>query len=309
MRNLLIAAVGAVTLSALVACSETSTEPTNASLSGFSESTTSEPVLGEFDPTGQGRSAQTYCEAFLDGKAGEDFLVGGKWESDDGGEWESGPDGGFGFNIHAGGSLLDWWATGSDMMRLVIVKGGEQTDYVNLYYYDGETAGQNLQTPTGQDISHYAYCYIAGEGVSGEGCSQGFWANHDGSGPQDSYWPEPYKPTDDLGGLFVIPATYHAAFESASLKDALLGGALPNGQVSQLDRAASNLFRQAVAAVLNAAHEDVVNFEFAYDDKTGVNAVVAAVNAALDEGERQAIIDLAAEFDALNNAGCPIEKD
>jgi len=54
-----------------------------------------------------------------------------------------------------------------------------------------------------------------------------------------------------------------------------------------------------VAAWLNAAHE-----RLGYPLRR--NEFVAEVNAAIASGDRQTMLDLAAELDSLNNLGCPL---
>ena len=63
--------------------------------------------------------------------------------------------------------------------------------------------------------------------------------------------------------------------------------------------AARNLLRAAVAALLNAASSEV-------DYPLSVAQVIQRVNAALASNNRATILALAAELDALNNAGCPL---
>jgi hypothetical protein len=58
------------------------------------------------------------------------------------------------------------------------------------------------------------------------------------------------------------------------------------------------LLRQAVAALLNAAHPDV-------DFSLTTSEVIAAVNAVLGS-DRETILALAEELAAANEAGCPL---
>ena len=59
------------------------------------------------------------------------------------------------------------------------------------------------------------------------------------------------------------------------------------------------LLRQAVAAVLNAAHPGV-------DYPLSTAQVISAVNAALASGNRSTILALAGSLDMMNNLGCPL---
>jgi hypothetical protein len=66
-----------------------------------------------------------------------------------------------------------------------------------------------------------------------------------------------------------------------------------------IDGAKQILLRQAVAAVLNAAHPDV-------DYPLTTAQVISAVNAALASGSRATILALAGSLDMMNNLGCPL---
>lgn len=117
-----------------------------------------------------------------------------------------------------------------------------------------------------------------------EGCSLGYWKNHTGA------W-QTYTHGQTVGSVF---ADAPASLASATLLQALSfkGGSTPDG-------AKQILLRQAVAALLNAAHSGV-NYP-----KT-VAQVIAAVNAQLTSTTRSAILALAGELDADNNLGCPL---
>ena len=68
---------------------------------------------------------------------------------------------------------------------------------------------------------------------------------------------------------------------------------------STITAAQQILLRQAVAALLNAAHPDV-----AYP-RTAAQ-VISTVNAALASNDRTAILALASALDAENNLRCPL---
>jgi len=98
-----------------------------------------------------------------------------------------------------------------------------------------------------------------------------------------------------LGLVFSFPSGL-SAYEFFTLGAALdfpTGPGLP-----QLDRAAQNLLRNAVASVLNAAHPDV-------DYPMTVGQVQSAVNTALASGVA-AMEALEDDLDELNNLGCPL---
>jgi hypothetical protein len=124
-----------------------------------------------------------------------------------------------------------------------------------------------------------------GGGAGDEGCSHGFWKNH-----QSAWAATGFSPNQSIGSVF----SGAGALSSKSLLQALSfkGGA-------SIDAAKQILLRQAVAALLNAAHPDV-----SYPE-TGAT-VVTDVNAALASGDRTTILNLAGKLDKLNNLGCPL---
>jgi hypothetical protein len=116
-----------------------------------------------------------------------------------------------------------------------------------------------------------------------QGCSLGYWKNHTGS------W-QGYFPTDTVGDVFEIGGS----FADVTLLEALSFGGGPG-----VDGAKKILLRQAVAALLNAAHPDV-----SYPRTEA--QVIAAVKAQLASETRSAILALAGELDVDNNLGCPL---
>jgi hypothetical protein len=121
--------------------------------------------------------------------------------------------------------------------------------------------------------------------VGDEGCSHGYWKNH-----QSAWAPTGYVPSQTIGSVF----SGSGGLASSTLLDALRfkGG-------STITEAKQILLRQAVAALLNAAHPGV-----AYPRTTA--QVTAAVNAALASNDRNTILELASALDADNNLGCPL---
>jgi hypothetical protein len=187
---------------------------------------------------------------------------------------------------------LNWTSTGN-IMKAVLVKGGPNQ---NVYLYDPPTvfADQNLTSPDhpspGQTpaISHYTFCYVEGTTTGGgDGCTIGYWKqNH-----ADTWADAGYDP-DDL-----VSSVFPAAITTANVKliDAL---DLPGGPGAAGGERI--LIKQAVAAVLNAAHPDV-------DYPLTVVQIVAAVNAAIASGDRAQMIALATLLESLNSLGCPID--
>lgn len=128
--------------------------------------------------------------------------------------------------------------------------------------------------------------YICG---SEEGCSHGFWKNHLG------VWPAGYNPSDLLTSYFNnIPSELGSDTLEIALEyqggPGLLGGV-------------RILLRNAVASLLNAAHEEV-NYVLTVDE------VKNKVNDALASNNRETMIALEKELDIYNNlcaALCPCD--
>jgi hypothetical protein len=143
--------------------------------------------------------------------------------------------------------------------------------------------------PEGGPVSDQDPCHYTGQPPPVQlGCSPGYWKNHPASWP-----PTGYGAGQSVASVF-SGALRFPALASATLYEALGfdGGA---GDVG----AAEILLRAAVAAALNAAHPDVP-----YPRSTA--SVIADTDAALG-GSRDAMLALAAAFDADNNLGCPLD--
>ncbi len=128
---------------------------------------------------------------------------------------------------------------------------------------------------------------------TGEGCTPGYWKNHTES------WQE-ISPSQTTASLF-SQATKYGLGTQTTLQ-ALQGGG-GKGDAG----AASILLRAATASALNAAY-DPLQFPLIRNPRPGYTGVliISATNAALASGDRQQMLDLAAYFDGLNNAGCPL---
>ena len=110
-----------------------------------------------------------------------------------------------------------------------------------------------------------------------EGCSHGFWKNH------PDKWPDYYSPNQKVKSVF--PAA-PASIKGLTLLEGLkLGGGGANA-----------LTRQAVAALLNAAHPQV-------DYPLTTRQVIALVNGAFASGKRVFIESLKYTLDHFNNLG------
>ena len=121
-----------------------------------------------------------------------------------------------------------------------------------------------------------------------QGCSHGYWKNHLGS-----WGPTGYSPQETIVSVFASAATW------PDIANATLHEGLQFGGGSGVEGAARNLMKQAVGALLNAAHPSV-NFPRTEGD------VINSVNNALDSNNRNTILSLAGDFDDDNNLGCPL---
>lgn len=115
------------------------------------------------------------------------------------------------------------------------------------------------------------------------GCSHGYWKTHQSS------WVG-YTPSQTLGSVFA---------GTGSLASRTFAQALDFSGGNTLTEAKQILLRQAVAALLNAAHPDV-------DYPKTTAEIVSDVDAALASNNRSTILGLATTLDQLNNLGCPI---
>jgi hypothetical protein len=111
-----------------------------------------------------------------------------------------------------------------------------------------------------------------------EGCTPGYWKNHP--------FPKGYSPDDLFVDVFGVTI--------ADDPDLTLGEALELGGGGE-----NALARQAVAALLNAA-SDEIDYEFTEEE------VIEKVQDAIASGDSEEIEDLKDEFDRENNKGCPL---
>ena len=126
-----------------------------------------------------------------------------------------------------------------------------------------------------------------------EGCTPGFWKNNPGA------WEE-YSPDQTLGSVFAIPAEFGELADD-TLMEALSYG----GGSSDLDKARI-LLRQAVAAVLNAAHEGI---GYPYRRDAAPLMIIPSVNAALASGNTTTMENLKNTLASANELGCPLSAD
>lgn len=190
-----------------------------------------------------------------------------------------------GFPVTA--TIVETPAGGTELVSIDVAYAGtnstaEQTDVST------ETAivvfGENT-SPSGATVT-FTNRVIPPPPPGDEGCTPGYWKaeqHHDS-------W-EGHAPGDLVGSVFTGA--------DASLADDTLLQALNYTGGSGLLGAQRILLRAAVAALLNASSTGV--------DYTLTEAqVIAAVDAALASGDRDTILAAAADLDADNNLGCPL---
>ena len=116
-----------------------------------------------------------------------------------------------------------------------------------------------------------------------EGCTPGYWKNH------PEAWVN-FSPNQTVGSVF--------EGESAQLSGATLMEALSFDGGDGLVGAERILLRAAVASILNAASD----IDFGY----GATRIINTTDRALLSDNRNRMIKLAAEWDRMNNRGCPL---
>ena len=121
-----------------------------------------------------------------------------------------------------------------------------------------------------------------------EGCTPGYWKNH-----EDSWAGSGYSPGQTAGSVFSGAAAF-PSLAAKTLLQTLQGSGGPG-----LEGAAKILLRAATAALLNAAHSGV-------DYPRTTAEILADTNAALTSGNRNSMLNLATGLDDDNNGGCPL---
>jgi len=142
-----------------------------------------------------------------------------------------------------------------------------------------------------------------------EGCTPGFWKNHE---PWTGYVQGGYTPDTTLSDLFakrngpgdftpyVFPAGLDA-FNTMTMDQALQGGGGPG-----IVGGATILVRAATAAYLNADAEILYPYRRWGIGEDGRQGLQKLVTEALNSKDRTTMTDLAATLDAANNLGCPL---
>jgi hypothetical protein len=129
-------------------------------------------------------------------------------------------------------------------------------------------------------------CDCMKETTGKEGLTPGFWKNH------PELW-QGYSPNQTLESVFNVP-------DALGLDNVTLLQALSFGGGTGVKGAAQNLFRHAVAAILNAAHIHV-------DYALTTSQIISQVNTALASNNASTINTLKDLLDKYNNAGGGID--
>ncbi len=143
-----------------------------------------------------------------------------------------------------------------------IIRNGKLIHFKQLQYGD-EIRVFGLAACPADDIDFYGFVILVlnFEEKGDEGCSQGYWKNH-----RNSWGPTDYDTEDEYNDVFEVPyyKTLFGAIESGGGKEYALG-------------------RQAVAALLNAAHPGV---DYYYTENEVINIVQDADDTGDFEGAK-----------------------
>jgi len=132
----------------------------------------------------------------------------------------------------------------------------------------------------------------------GDGCTIGFWKTHSSlatGNQQDAWIPTGYTVETLVSSVFAVPASLQDL--NGDGNPDTLYEALNYGGGNEVAGGARILLKQAVGALLNAAHPNVSYAKTAAE-------VIADTNAALATLSRSAMVALGAQLDSLNNAEC-----
>lgn len=144
-----------------------------------------------------------------------------------------------------------------------------------------------------------------------QGCTPGFWKNHE---PWSSYVQSPYSPSTTLSDLFArrnppqpytfTPYQFPAALSSFNAMT--MDQALQGGGGTGVSGATTILVRAATAAYLNADAEIAYPYRRWTTGFGGLAPLQALVTSAINSQDRATMVALAAQLDAANNLGCPL---
>jgi hypothetical protein len=184
------------------------------------------------------------------------------------------------------------FGAGTHSMTVVVPECYFQVDFVGGKVIDKfGPAGSNIFYSAQGRLIGFANggdnpCEHDHEKTGKEGLTPGFWKNH------TNVW-QGYSPNQTLESVFNVP-------NSLGLDNVTLLNALKFGGGGGVKGAAQNLFRHAVAALLNAAHEHV-------DYALTTAQIISQVNNALASNNASTIEALKNKLDKLNNAGGGID--
>jgi len=132
--------------------------------------------------------------------------------------------------------------------------------------------------------------------LGGQGCTPGYWKQ-----PQHFHSWTGYVPTQLISSVFNVPSIFPDGTDGSSLSGSTLLAGLAFQGGSTLNGSAQILLRAAIAGLLNANNPNV-----AYPMTTA--QIVTSVNAALNSGSRNTMLNLASSIDNANNGqgGCPL---
>jgi hypothetical protein len=138
-----------------------------------------------------------------------------------------------------------------------------------------------------------APAFVSATGTGNQGCTPGYWKNHTSS------WQE-YTPSQKVGPVFGLPT-------SSPVYNTTLLQALQGGGGSGVAGARTILLRAAVAAILNAAHDNVGYPLRRFASPPAPSGFVPVVRSLLTGTNRQAMLDYASYLDRLNKPGLPTQ--
>lgn len=191
------------------------------------------------------------------------------------------------------GPILDWYqsSTGQSIHHVIIqgANGGYAYSYDPIVtsdrnlHMDPVPTDDPLAKPLYEGQTGVTFCYSLPP-VSYNGCTLGYWkqTQHFAS------WPNTIATTNNLRSYFGANAYSDTLLNALNYK----GG---NG----VDGGKRILLKQAAAALLNAA-SPVVDYRLTQAE------VMQYVSFALDSGDRDVMVALAATLDGYNNQSCPL---
>jgi hypothetical protein len=140
------------------------------------------------------------------------------------------------------------------------------------------------QTVSDDDPVHY-YGTTSG---GAQGCSHGYWKNHENSWPATGY-----STGQKVSSVFGQAGLY------PTLGNTTLHGSLSFNGGSDVTAAAANMLKQATGSLLNSAHAGV-------DFPWTTAQLISDVDAALASKNSSVLLSLASQLDQANNLGCPL---